>query len=63
MIIQTIGPLSRLKHMRVTVKALFKLDELDALLFEVNQLEGKKLLWALKPTMLALIQPEFLQYP
>ena len=48
-----------LKHMKV----LFKLDELDALLSKVNQIEGKKLIWALKPAMLALIQHKFLEEP
>ena len=38
---------SDLKHMRITWKVLFKLDHLDALLSEVNQLEGRKLIWAL----------------
>ena len=42
------------------MEALFKLDELDALLSNVNQLERKKLIWALKPAMLALIQHKFL---
>ena len=45
------------------MKALFKLDELDALFNEVNQIEGKKLIWALKSTMLSLIQHKFLEEP
>lgn len=48
-----------LKHMRVTVKALSKLDELDEIPSKIDWLEGKKLMWALKPTMLALIQHKF----
>jgi len=52
-----------LKHMRAKWKVLFKLDELDALLSKVSQLEGKKLIWALKPAMLALIQHKFLEEP
>ena len=54
---------TNLKHMKVTWKVLFKLDELDALISEVNQLGGKKLIWALRPDMLALIQAKFLEEP
>jgi len=49
--------------MKITWKVLFKLDELDALLSEVSQLEGEKLIWALKPAMLAFIQHKFLEEP
>lgn len=49
--------------MRVTWKFLFKIYELYALLSKVNLLEGKKLMWALKPAMLALIQRKFLDEP
>ena len=41
-----------LKHMKMTRRVLSKLDEL---LSKISQLEGKKLIWALKPAMLALI--------
>jgi len=51
-----------LKHTTVTWKVIFKPDELDALLSEVN-LEGKKLMWVLRPAMLALIQHKFLEEP
>lgn len=49
--------------MRFTWKVFFKLEELDELLSKIDQWEGKKLMWVLKPTMLALIQPEFLEEP
>lgn len=54
---------TNLKHMRVTWKVLFKLDELDALISKVSQLEGKKLMWALKPATFSLIQHKFLEEP
>lgn len=54
---------TNLKLMRVAWKIFFKLDELDALLSKVRQLEGKKLIWALKLAMLALIQPKFVEEP
>ena len=44
-----------LKHMKMTWRVLSKLDELDELLSKISQLEGKKLIWALKLAMLALI--------
>ena len=49
--------------MKITWRVLFKLDEHDELLPKVSQLEGKKLIWALKPAMLTLIQPKFLEEP
>ena len=52
-----------LKHMRATWRMLYKLDELDTLLSEMKQSEGRKLIWALKPAMLALIQPKLLEEP
>lgn len=45
------------------MKSLFKLDELDARMSELNQLKGNKLIWALNPVMLALIQHNFLEKP
>ena len=52
-----------LKHMRVAWKILFKLDDLDAILSRVSQLEGNKLIWALRPPLPALTQPKFLEEP
>ena len=52
-----------LKHMKMTWRVLSKLDELNELLSKISQEEGKKLIWALKPAMLALIQPKFLEEP
>ena len=49
-----------LKHMKMTWRILSKLDELNEILSKLSQEEGKKLIWALKPAMLALIQPKFL---
>jgi len=49
--------------MKVTWKVLFKLDEMNALISELNQLEGKKLIWALRLAMLSLIQHKFLEEP
>ena len=54
---------SNLKLMKITWRVLSKLDELDELLSKVSQLEGKKLIWALKAAMLALIQHKFLEEP
>ena len=49
-----------LKHMKMPWTVLSKLNELNELLPKISQEEGKKLIWALKPAMLALIQPRFL---
>lgn len=42
---------------------LHKLEELDTCLSKVGQREWKELSWALKPSMLALIQPKLWQHP
>ena len=52
-----------LKHMNMTWRVMSKLDELNEILSKISQVEGKKLIWALKPSMLALIQPKFLKEP
>ena len=52
-----------LKHMKMTWRVLSKLDELNEILSKISQEEGQKLIWALKPAMLALIQPKFLEEP
>ena len=52
-----------LKHIKMTWIVLSKLDELHELLSKISQEEGQKLIWALKPAMLALIQPKFLEEP
>ena len=52
-----------LKHMKMTWRVLSKLDEFNELLSKISQEEGQKLIWALKPAMLALIQPKFLEEP
>lgn len=52
-----------LKHMKMTWRVMSKLDELNELLSKISQEEGKKLIWALKSAMLALIQPKFLEEP
>ena len=52
-----------MKILEVIVKALLKLEKLDSLLYEVNQSDWRSLNWALKPSMLALIQPKFLEHP
>ena len=44
-----------LKHMKMSWRVLSKLEEFNELLSTINQAEEKKLIWALKPTTLALI--------
>ena len=50
-----------LRCMGVTTKSLLKLEELASLLSKVHQSDGKILIVALKPTVLALIQHKFLE--
>ena len=52
-----------MKHINITWRILSKLKEIDELLSKVKQTDGRKLIWALKPCMLALIQPKFLEEP
>ena len=52
-----------LKHMKMSWRALSKLEEFNELMSTIDQAEGKKLIWALKPAMLAFIQPKFLEEP
>ena len=52
-----------LKHMRMSWRVLSKLEELNELMSTIDQVEGEKLVWALKPAMLAFIQPKFLEEP
>lgn len=47
----------------VATKAILKLEELASLLSKVHQSDGKILVWSLKPTMLTLIQHNFLENP
>ena len=49
--------------MKMTWRVMSKIDELNELFSKVSQLEGNKLIWALKLAMLALIQPKFLEEP
>lgn len=49
--------------MGVTIKSLLKLEELASLLSKVDQSNGKSLNWALKPSMLALVQHKYLKHP
>ena len=52
-----------LKHMKMSWRVLSKLDELNELLSKISQEDGKKLIWALKPAMLAFVQPKFFEEP
>jgi len=47
--------------MKIRWRILSKLEKLNELFSKVKQSDGRKLIWALKPCMLALIQPKFLE--
>lgn len=52
-----------LSFMGVRTKSLIKLEKLASLFSKVHQSDGKNLVWALKPAMLALVQHNYLKHP
>ena len=51
------------RFMGFSIKAFFKLEQLASLLSKVDQIDGKSLIRALKPAMLALVQHMYLENP
>lgn len=52
-----------LKNLNITTKNFLNLENLDSHLSKVSQSDLRVLNWALKPTILALIQSIFLEHP